>query len=146
MSLVVVGTNSWATVAEADTYFETRLFANKFWSSFTDISDKEAALVTAFNQLMTCGIFNLAASDTSANVKKAQFEMALFLLQHLADMDARKGLQAQGVVSAGMVGETYDLSRTGQPIPANVMAILKDSRTDLGIYGADVTRDDLEDV
>lgn len=143
---LTVGTNSWATVEQANTYFKTRLFAGKIWNESLSEPDKEAALVTAYNQLTTAGLFNLAPDDTSENTKKAQFEMAFYLLQHLSDSDSRKGLQAQGVQSAGIVQESYDMSFASEmPIPANVKSILKDSLIGSADFGsAEISRDDLE--
>jgi len=143
---LTVGTNSWISVADADTYFKTRLFANRLWNDQLTQPDKEAALITAFNQIFGCGQFDLSLDDESSTIRQAQCEMALFLLQHLADSDSRMGLQAQGVTQAGIVQETYDTNKAGvMPIPANVMALLKDSRTgDVGFASGDISRDDEE--
>ncbi|NCC60049.1 MAG: hypothetical protein EOM12_03735 [Verrucomicrobiae bacterium] len=144
MSLVV-GTNSWVTVEYANTYFSTRLNAYTFWTTGTS---KEAALVTAYEFLMGCGQYSIAADSTDPAVKKAQCEMALFLLQHGADMDSRKGIQAQGVTQAGIVGESYDLAMAGTvPLPPIVKQLLKDSMIEGSGFGAtDITRDDTEAV
>lgn len=138
---IVVGTNSWVTLEYANTYFSTRLNAYVYWNT---AAAKEAALVTAFEFLMGCGLYSIAADSTDVAVKKAQCEMALFLLQHGADMDARKGIQAQGVSQAGIVGESYDLSRAGEfPLPPIVKQLLKDSISEgVGFGSAEATRDD----
>lgn len=148
MASIVVGTNSWATLAYAETYFTTRLNADVFWNSTVTDAKKEAALITAYEFLMGCGEYSIASDSSDVAVKKAQCEMALFLLQHLADMDARKGIQAQGVSQAGIVQETYDMSKVGEmPLPPIVKRLLKDSAVEgVGFGGVDVTRDDVEDV
>lgn len=147
-SSITVGTNSWISVTDATTYYATRLNADKYWPASLTDAQKDAALITAFRMLMDCGLFSLSASDTSDAVKRAQMEMALFLLQHGEDIDARKGLQAQGVTQAGIVSETYDLDKAGVfPIPPIVRQLLKDSVIEGAGFGAcDVTRDDTEDV
>jgi hypothetical protein len=60
-------------------------------------------------------------------------------------MDARKGLQAQGVVQAQIVGETYDKGAAGElSIPANVRGMLFAYESGSPLLQADVTRDDNE--
>lgn len=148
MAAIVVGTNSWATLAYAETYFTTRLNADVYWNATVTDAKKEAALITAYEFLMGSGNYSIASDSTDSAVKKAQCEMALFLLQHLADMDARKGIQAQGVEQAGIVQETYDMSKVGElPVPPIVRHLLKDSVAEgAGLGGVDISRDDAEAV
>jgi hypothetical protein len=143
---LIVGINSWVSVEDANLYFADRLGASTHWNT---TASKSAALVTAFKQLMGCGLFSLAATDTAQAIKDAQCEMALFLLIHQEDMDSRAGLQAQGVAKAGIVQEEYDLAAAGKPmIPANVKALLKDYETEdsAGLYISNATRDDDKDA
>lgn len=148
MPSIVVGTNSWTTLAYAETYFTTRLNADLFWSATVSDAKKEAALITAYDFINGCGDYSIAPDCSDVAVKKAQCEMAFFLLQHGADMDARKGIQAQGVERADIVGETYDLAMAGSvPLPPIVKRLLKDSVVEGAGFGAtDITRDDTEDV
>lgn len=147
MSKIVVGTNSWILLADADEYFSTRIGSENIWNEELDEEKREASLITSFNVLLNCGLFTLVASDTSSNVKNAQCEMALFLLVHGEDIDKRKGLQAQGVVSAGIVQESYDKDKLYDiPIPNIVRGLLKDSMTQQGIYVAPAKRDDDKEV
>jgi len=137
---ITVGTNSWCTLAEANTYFTTRLGCAAYWNT---AASKEAALVTAFKQIIGSGLFDISASATEQEIKDAQCEMALFLLIHQADMDARAGLQAQGVIKAGIVQEEYDPAAAGKPmIPANVMALLSAYTSVNPLFSAEITRDD----
>jgi len=137
------GTNTWATLAEAETYFRTRLGASVYWNA---TAEKPAALVSAFNTLYYSGLFTFPATATQA-VKNAQCEMALFLLQHLSDMDARAGLIAQGVSEAGIVQEKYkDDAGTEIAIPPIVRTLLADCETSGGFFATDLERNDDEDV
>lgn len=139
---ITVGTNSWVTLAEAEAYFRTRLGSSGYWNG---TANKVAALVTAFKQLLRCGMFNIAATDTAQAIKDAQCEMALFLLIHQEDMDSRAGLQAQGVTKAGIVQEEY--SGNALMVPANVLGLLQDLNVSgAPLYATDLTRDDAEDV
>ena len=136
---ISVGTNSWVTEAEADTYFATRFGSSEYWLSGTD---KEGAIITAYGWLMGCGKFALAASATAAQVlKDAQCEMALFLVQHQPDIDLRMGLQAQGGREAGIVKEKYG-AKMGFPIPPFVLALLDSYRNDSPVHMVDVERNE----
>jgi hypothetical protein len=137
------GTNSFCTLAEAEAYLTSRFGASEHWKEGVD---KVAALITAYNYLKGSGIFNFpdAVADITTAMIQAQCEMALFLIQHLSDMDARKGLQAQGVSAAGIVKETYDLEKAAElPMPPIVFSLLADCRADEdNLFQADLNRDE----
>jgi len=145
MSRLVIGTNSWVTVAEADIYMETRFGSWEFW---TDETNKEAALVTAYNKIVNSGYFSDLPDTATTGIKAAQCEMALFLCMEGGDVLRRAGLQAQGVVQAGIAKETYDPDARGKlAFPPEVLALLKEySQEDNGVFGDDLERDDTEDV
>lgn len=141
---LTVGTNTWVTAQEAEDYFGSRLGASTYWN---DNTEKVAALVTAYKYLNNSGLYSIDADEDAQAVKDAQCEMALFLLQHMADMDARQGIQAQGVSQAGIVQETYDLSRAGGiVIPPIVERLLGGYESGSPIKAVDLTRDEDEDV
>lgn len=133
----MAGEIGYLTLAEAESYFSTRLFSTA-WTGLAPASGdpvKTAALTTAFDRLFYCGLFSLptlaaATADQLIVLKKAQCEMALYMLIHLADEDRRKGLHAQGVVGSNIVGETYvrfgtDSMQLGDiPIPPTVQHML----------------------
>lgn len=119
----------WISVANADTYFSTRLNATA-WTSATS-GAKTAALTTAQNDIFASGIFtfvdadgNDLAEDPTNAMKHAVCEQALFLLAN-PDAERRIALQAQGVTAAGIVEEQY---RGGVPsivITPRAMALLQ---------------------
>jgi hypothetical protein len=124
----------YLSVYDADAYFATRL-SSAAWTGTNAV--KTAALTTAYDRLFYSGLYALpalAAAPAAALVvlKKAQCEMALYLLIHLADEDRRKGLQAQGVTQAGIVKETYGdgagktVALDALPIPPIVLTMLED--------------------
>lgn len=140
---LTVGENSWVTVEEADTYFSSRLGSSEHWVSG---AEKESALITAYNQLNGCGFFDFPASATQV-MKDAQCEQALFLLVHVEDIDRRKGLQVQGVATAGIVKESYKENIDQIPICTNAKNFLKDYSVEgKDIYAVDLTRDEEEDI
>lgn len=145
------GEIGYLTLAQADLYFATRLSADA-WTTIPLTSGRAqetAALTTAYNRLFYSGLFDLPifASATAAELvflQKAQCEMALYMLLHLADEDRRKGLQAQGVTVAGIVKEQYaEVDLTKLPIPAFVAHILEDfSTAPAPFYITDIDRDE----
>ena len=143
------GEIGYITLVEATAYFLTRL-SSSLWTGTDAV--KTAALTTAYDRLFYSGLFSLPtlADATAAQLvilKKAQAEMAYYLLGHLADEDRRKGLQAQGVTQAGIVKEAYsekDLMKL--PIPPFVAAILEDfSAAASEMYVSAVDRDEDEE-
>ncbi|MFA5456869.1 MAG: hypothetical protein WC261_04465 [Synergistaceae bacterium] len=135
---IIVGTNSWVTVAEAELYFEARLNATS-WTGAT-ATQKIQALIMAYRQLNSGQYsFPTVVVDT---MKYAQLEQALFLLAYSADIDARMALQAQGVTEAGIVKEKYSSAGT-IPICAIAQAWIKDcALVEDNLFCGDVRRDE----
>ena len=80
-------------------------------------------------------------------LKKACGEMTYYLALHLADEDRRKGIQAQGVVTAGVVKEAYSEKHLMDlPVPPFVIAILKPWSTETFAGALDVRRDEDDDI
>ena len=142
---ITVGTNSWVTEAEANTYFDARVKSSDYWTN--SASDNIPALITAYNWLMA-GKYSLVASTSAAQpIKDAQCEMAFFLLQHQPDLDLRMGLQVQGVIAAGVVKERYkDDNTIEMPIPPIVQQLLQDYDTDRPVYLVNLERNEEEGV
>ena len=92
------------SIAEADTYFETRLGASECWTSG---AEKTAALQTAE--------YDLIAVYGAVSNKQAVMEQALFRLQD-PSMDRRASVRAQGVQSAGAVKESYAVGGGQTPV------------------------------
>lgn len=113
----------WMTdKAQADSYFEKRLFSGA-WLSVTE-DDQEAALYSAYYRLIDCKDYTLSSSTpTSAELRRAQCEMAYYMIKHLRAEDHRMGLRSQGVIEAGVIKEKY-VKNIEVPIPAIVDDIL----------------------
>jgi len=133
-----VGTNSWLTEAEADTYMADRLAISDYWNAD---AEKSAALVTAYRWLTASNRFSFPTTATQA-MKDAQTEYALYLIQHQPDLDLRMGLQAQSVTKAGIVKETYDLNRERFPFPPVVEGLLEAYLVEGPFHIFDVERDE----
>jgi len=140
---LTVGTNSWLTEADANTYMGNRLDADGYWVDGED--NNVRALITAYKWL-NAGKFTFPDTTTQA-MKDGQCEMALFLLQHQPDLDLRMGLQVQGVIAAGVVKETYRKDNSIElPIPPIVQKLFAGYDTDRPVYLVNIERNEEEGV
>lgn len=140
---ITVGTNSWLSEADANTYMGDRLDAGGYWED--EETDNVRALITAYKWLNS-GKYAFP-DDATQPMKDAQCEMALFLLQHQPDIDLRMGLQAQGVIAAGVVKERYkDDNYVELPIPPIVQKLLESYQTDRPVFLINLERNENESV
>jgi len=144
----------WATLVEAKAYFADERLETTEWDDALITDDKKnLSLNTAYNRIYYSPTFAVPAAGAEAPgeqhniLVKAQCEMAYYLLVHLADEDSRKGLQAQGVVDAGIVKERYDKDMLNKlPIPPIVEELLEDFATDVSMVMLPIDRDENEDL
>lgn len=120
----------WIDEGEADAYMGTRLGASEYWATGVD---KAAALATAQRDLVASGLFAFpeveeATVEEFEAMTAALCEQALFLLRQGAGADMRADLQAQGVVSAGIVQEQW-VRQNGVAITQRAVAALAILRT-----------------
>ncbi len=140
---IVVGTNSWVTEAEANTFFGDRIHASDYWTN--EAEDNVPALVTAYKWL-NAGKYTFPTTAVQP-MKDAQCEYAFFLLQHQPDLDLRMGLQVQGVTAAGVVKEKYKGDNFVElPIPPIVEQLLDDYDTERAVYLINIERNENEGV
>jgi hypothetical protein len=116
---LILHTNSWVTIAEADTYLNDKCNASA-WSTCTQ---KESFLVTAFRTIYSHPGISIEKTSTNERVKWAQIEMAYWLLQHDKDNDIREALQVMGVTSAKAddTQETYNCKFLLPPVVENLI-------------------------
>ena len=127
---LVIGTDSWATVAEADTYLTNRIHADDWFALNTSPAvpgelAKESLLISAFRWLLYHPQLSLSAGSTDANVLSAQIEGALYLMNHYQEMDDRSAAIATGVTSFSLSKRTEDLDKRFLSIPNDIMGLLK---------------------
>ena len=146
----------WLELSAGNTYFVTR-FGETDWNALND-DQKTAVLTTAYNRLRYCKEFDLPTSPSTAEkliLADAQCEMAKYMMIHLADEDRRKGIQAQGVLNAGVVQEAYvghlayddKMGLLKLPIPPIVYHILDGWYKHKTVFGAvNLERDEEESV
>ena len=99
---LVVGTNSWVSVAEADTYFTDRVGASDWFDldespATPGANSKETFLISAFYWLFDDQGFNLPQVSDDPIIKRAQEEAALFLMKYSLSYEERQAKIAAGV-------------------------------------------------
>ena len=141
----------WASPAEGDNYFLMERSVTDLWDALADDAAKNKVLNASYNRLYYHPEIAVpeAGDETAAQLVvliKAQSEMAYYLLMHLEDQDRRKGIQVQGVTTAGIVKEVYDKDRAEEvPIPPIVWALLDAFVDRPSMAVVDLGRDEDED-
>lgn len=137
MSLVV-GENSWASLAEAEAYLLYKLNSGD-WKSLPEDSDNPGVesqtlfLVTAFNILLNKKGYELTATLTDTNVKDAQIELAFSLFKGTFLSEDELYRLTMGVKSFSLSkwSETYVGNWEGDfPLPYMVENFLSSYRRD----------------
>ena len=136
----------WATIAIADTYFATRAGeAITAWPALVDAT-KQAYLTTSYNRIYYDSRWSIGSSPTAVQLdilQKAQCELAWYFYIHINDEDRRKGIQAQGVIGANVVGETYDSGMLGAvPYPPFILSLLEGFSTYTPFGAMEIGRDE----
>lgn len=136
----------WSTLVEAETYFENNRLETTEWDSLSTDDKKNKTLNTAYNRIIYAKQWSIPAAPTAAQLVKlkiAQQEMGYYIALHLSDEDRRKGLQAQGVIKAGIIKEDYYAEWLDKlPFPPIVINILVGFLSDLEFYAVDIDRDE----
>src|SRR4030065_1351727 len=137
-------------LVSAESYLEAERLEPSAWDALFALDSTgiyaEKALLNAFNRLYYDPHYTLptCAAATALQLiflRKAECEMAYYLAQHLADEDRRKGIQAQGVIKSGVVGEDYDPGWLDKiPVPPFVDTLLAQFKTGGPLHVADVAR------
>ena len=102
----------FANINDAKTYFTTERLETWAWDGLADDATKIKAVKYSYSRIYNDPRWELppydeASSDILPRLQTANAEMAYYLAEHIDDEDRRKGLQAQGVVSAGVIKEAY---------------------------------------
>lgn len=117
----------WVSIANAATFFSTRYGADA-WAALS-VANQTSLLTTAWNRILYDPQWSIPATpsvDDKAKLAYAQELTAWYMYTHIEDEDRRKGLQAQAVVSAGIVQESYDREKLEKvPYPPEALVILE---------------------
>lgn len=99
---LVVGTNSWVSVAEADAYFTNRVNSSDWFDldeapATPGADSKETFLISAFYWLLDDPGFGLPQVSDDPIIIRAQEEAALFLLRYSQEYEKREAMIAGGI-------------------------------------------------
>ena len=114
---------------DAESYFLNERLITANWDALTD-AQKTKAINYSYNRLYHSPLWDLPTyADAGAAelvvLRIVNGEMAMYIIVHLYDEDRRKGIQAQGVIRAGIEEETYEKTFLDKlPIPAAVEDLL----------------------
>lgn len=122
MSLVV-GTNSWASLTEAN-IFLSDWYGASAWASLTN-TNKESLLITAFWRIYKNGKYSIAKSETNEDVKNAQILTAFYIYENNDEVKQRLASQAQGVENFSISSFSEKYSK-GSWLPIEVEGMLED--------------------
>ncbi len=125
MSLVV-GVNSWVTIAEADAYFLYKYGASVGWAAL-DNATKESLLISGYRWIMSDPSVTISATSTAQNVKDAQCEAAWYIYKYWGGHEKRLALQAQGVKEFNISKFSEEFTGEGG-LPKSVSDLLEDSK------------------
>ena len=139
-------------LADAETYFADERLETEAWGELAS-GLKSKVAVNSYNRLYYDKKWELptyaeATTAQLARLRIANGEMAYYLALHMADEDRRKGIQAQGVIEAGVVKEKYsETMLMSLPVPPFVDTLLEEFETEVPSFGAiDLARDEDESV
>jgi hypothetical protein len=110
---IVVGTDSWISLADADTFFNSHI-GSSAWEALSD-ADKEKYLKTAYRWIYYDSAFSVPATSTETAVKYGQCEAALFLINYYSEYDKRDALSAMGVKSFDYGKRSEELTEVQKP-------------------------------
>ena len=150
---MAVAQHGWSTPTQASLYFTDERQVTALWDALTDAGAKNKVLNTAYNRIYYSKDFSVPAKGAATAAQlviliKAQSEMAYYILMHLDDEDRRKGIQVQGVTTAGIMKEVFDKDKSSEvPIPPIVKTMLTDYyKFTSPFYSVDIDRDEDESV
>lgn len=136
----------WSTLAEATAYFENNRLETSEWDLLAGDDKKNKCLNTAYNRIIYAKQFSIPVAPTAAELVKLKFaqqEMGYYIAIHLEDEDRRKGLQAQGVIKAGIIKEDYFSEWLDKlPFPPIVLVALEPFLDDKEFYAMEIDRDE----
>lgn len=142
-----MATWGWTTDTQANDYFADRLASSAYTGA--SAGDQKASMMTAYWRLIDCKDYSLTEiTPTSSALRRAQCEMAYYLLKHLQAEDHRLGIRIQGVIDAGIVQEKYKHD-VEIPIPPIVDSILEEAGYKVFVspfHVAAIGRDDNLDI
>ncbi len=117
---LVIGTNTWISVSDADGYFTYKYNADA-WSTFSN-STKEKLLVSAYRWINS--LYAISIATVTQKLKDAQCETAWYLYKFQPEHEKRAALYNQGVTSFEIIDFSEDLK--GAQFPDYIFEMIKE--------------------
>ena len=112
---LIVGTNSWGSLAEAELYFGDRI-DTEGWTALPDDATKSKFLVSAFRWIYNDPMFDVPVDSEESSVKEGQFEAVLFLVNYSKEYEKRAALISMGVEKFQYSKWTENLGELSKPM------------------------------
>jgi len=136
--VVIVGVNSWTSIAQADDYFAAKYGAATTWAALSS-TEKTQLLLSAARWILQQNIFDLPWSATEEVVRQAQCEAAWFIYSYFGEYEKRRALAAGGVSSFKVMDFSENLGEV--TFPAFLESMLADYSTVASSHFPRVQRD-----
>ncbi len=124
--VLTVGSNSWVTLAYANSYFEVNYDA---WFTLTT-QQRINLLIRAYRWINQQTFFSIPAASTNIAVKQAQCETAWYIYNYYADHEKRRALYNQGVTRFQI--SKFSETLQGAKFPDFIKDMLEDFLTGVG--------------
>lgn len=111
MAGIIVHTNSWVTIAEANDYLENKIGASA-WAGLAN-ADKTNYLISAFRYIRQR--YNIPKTSTLEIVKEAQIETAWWMYTFWVDYEKRRNLYSAGVKKFTVSKFSEELQKAESP-------------------------------
>lgn len=135
---IIVGTNSWVTIAEANAYLADKWGASA-WTGLDADTQKTPLLISAYRWIRRMTGYATPETTTDQNLKDAQCEAAWYLYKNNDGAEKRDALRAQGVKDFRVMSFSETLSAA--TVPEAVADLLKDYESTYGHAKFTVTRE-----
>lgn len=143
MHTVIVSTNSWCTIAYADSYFDGQ-YNRSAWASLS-LNDRSRLLIHSFTWINQQTDFVIAPTDSSVKVKQAQCEAAWFIRGYFEYYEKNRAMIESGLTSH----RDMDFSENFQKeikFPPFIAQMLSPYATGSGGVFPEITRENEENI
>lgn len=131
---IIINSNSWITLAEANNYIEA-IPNSSSWTALTDTVKKQY-IITAYRKIIYSS--ELSISTVTQRIKDAQAQFAYWLSKYMNEWEKRQALYASGVRSFDLPGWAERLEKA--TLPYEIQNMLADNLSG-GVHFGNVSRD-----
>lgn len=135
MIVLTVGTNTWVTLAEADSYFESR-YGSDAWATLT-ADNRKKLLISAYQWINSDPAYSISA--VTDKLKKAQLELAWYIYTNYEQHEKHVNLYSSGVRTFRISKFHEDLEKP--QMPTIVKDLLDEYNFNSGGYFPTISRE-----